>query len=216
MRRLTLLILCALLLPACLTQGLWSWAGDTRPSTPQPISCGVDANGTTIILVGVAGEEDPSFCLRIPADWRERIEVPIGSSGATVHSPLYVSPEPVPASGLVPLTPAPEEWFLSHEAATGSVDVLTPHNGRFTIVATADLPTEAHWGRRITAVALTPPALLLDTVTILLASTFFLWLDISYPWPWRIDSHHSSDASDSSSPPSDPGTGLITPAHGPS
>jgi len=216
MRRLTIVLLCALLLPACLTTGLWEWAGDTQPTSPRPINCGMDADGATVILVAAAGEEQPTFCLRVPVNWRDRIQIPVGESGESVHSPLFLSPEPVLAGALADLEPAPEEWFLSHEPETGSVDVLVSNDGGYLVVGTAELPAEVHWERRLVAAVLTPATVAVDTVVMVSALLFFIWIDFDFPWPWKIDSEDESGASSDPKPPSGSDTGLIFPAHGPS
>jgi len=215
MKKLTAALLCALLAPACLTAGLWDWASDTYPGSPTPVSSGVDTDGTIIILVATSGEEEPSFSLRVPVNWSERIAVPIGDTGETVHSPLYLAREPVPHDKLAGLTPSSEGWFLSHEPETASVDVLVESGGGYVVVGTAELPSEAHWGRRITAAVLTPPAFAVDTVVIVTAFLFFSWLDLEFPWPWKIDPQDQERSRDNDSPAEKP-SGLITPAHGPS
>ncbi len=217
MKKLTAALLCALLAPACLTAGLWDWASDTYPGSPTPVSSGVDTDGTIIILVAISGEEEPSFSLRVPVNWSERIAVPIGDTGETVHSPLYLAREPVPHDKLAGLTSSTEGWFLSHEPETASVDVLVESGESYVVVGTAELPSEAHWGKRITAAVLTPPAFAVDTVVIVTAFLFFSWLDFDFPWPWNIDSGYEKRDDDRDSDSQvEPPSGLITPAHGPS
>ncbi len=181
MRRLTKVLLCALLLPACITNEIWDWANDTHPVNPQPISCGVDADGTTVILVAVAGEDQPAFCLRVPVDWSERTKIPIGESGESVHSPMYLTRESVPVGVLSELEPAPEEWFLSHEPETGSFDVLVMRDEGHVVVGTAELPSEAHWGRHLTATILTPVTAAADCVVIVGTFLFLFWLETDTP-----------------------------------
>ncbi len=207
-------------LPASLTASLWEWAGDTHPINPTPVSCGVDVDGTTVILVAVDGKEDPLFCLRVPVNWRERTTIPIGDTGETVHSPLYLAREPVPHGALAGLTPAPDGWFLSYEPETDSADVLVESGSGYVVVGTAELPSEAHWGKRVTAAVLTPATFTVDTVVIVTAFLFFSWLDFEFPWPWKIDSGYddedSHDHDDDSDSKVETPSGLITPAHGPS
>jgi len=213
MRELTLALLCALLLPACLTQGLWAWAGDTHPVNPHPVSCGVDADGTTIILVAVADEAQPSFCLRVPVNWRDRrVQIPIGATGDSIHAPMFLRPEPLPSNALAALTPAPEEWFLSHEPETGYIDILVSEDGGYTTVGTAELPTKVDWGRRIIALALTAPTLVIDVAAFLSSKILHsLQFDMFELW-----GHENGESSHSTEPAAEPDTELIHPSHGPS
>ena len=220
MQKLFTALLCAILFPACLTAGLWDWASDTYPGSPTPVNCGVDTDGTTVILVAISGETKPSFSLRVPVNWSERIEVPIGETGETVHSPLFLAREPVPHDTLSALTPSPVDGFLSHEPETASIDVLVESGSGYVVVGTAKLPNEAHWEKRVTAAVLTPVTFAVDTVVLVTAFLFFSWLDFEFPWPWKIDSGSASDDrhehnKDSNSNVETP-RGLITPAHGPS
>ena len=218
MLRFITISLTVLLLPSCLTQGLWEWAGDTRPVEPVPVSCGQDTDGSTLILVAVEGKEKPSFCLRVPLNWEELTEVPIGEAGETVHSPLYLAHEPVPQSAHSELTPAPREWFLRHEPEAGSVDILVESGGGYTVIATAALPSEAHWGRRLTAAVLTPATVTVDCAVFVGTILFFAWLGIESPW--ISDDGFYDDEEDYESPagsdsPGEP-SGLIHPARSPS
>ena len=216
MKKLTAALLCALLAPACLTQGLWDWAADTYPMDAKPVNSGVDEDGRTIILVAVDGAAKPAFSLRVPVDWRERVSVSVGGTGETIHSPLYLSPRPVPRGILDQLAPTEEAWFLSHEPETDSVDVLVESEGGHLVVATAKLPSEAHWERRVTAAILTAPAFVVDAVAFVCTSIFLSWLDLD---TWLVDTEDQEDWDDQSEEddsPVDPPSGLIHPARGPS
>ena len=126
---------------------------------------------------------------------------------------MFLRPEPLPSNALAALTPAPEEWFLSHEPETGYIDILVSEDGGYTTVGTAELPTKVHWGRRITAVALTAPSLVIDGVAVFLSFTILFFLQIDMFEPWR---HENGESSHSTEPTAEPDTELIHPSHGPS
>jgi len=211
-------LLTSLLAPACLTQGLWDWAADTYPTDAVPLNSGVDADGVTVILVALDGRDEPAFSLHVPADWKERVKIPVGDTGEVLHSPLYLSRGHAPEGALAGLSPTDETWFLRHEPETGSIDILTESGGGHLVVATADLPSEPHWGRRATATVLTAPAFVVDSLVIVGAFLFFSWLEFEFPWPWEINSDDEDSQSESSndSSPVEPPSGLIHPARGPS
>ena len=210
MRRILTAVLCALLFSACLTTDLWHWASDTHPGSPTPVSCGEDTDGSTVILVAVDGDEDPSFCLRVPADWRARTAVPVVATSNTIRSPLYLSRAPVPQGVPAGLTPAPDEWFLSHNLESTSFDILVGSGSDYVVVGTAELPSKVHWEKRIAAVVLTPAAVAFDVVAAILAITVKTGIS---PWTWGDHDHEGASGNDS---PAEQPSGLIHPAHGPS
>lgn len=212
MKELCISLLCALSMTACLTTEVLNWAGDSQPLTPRPIQCGVDADGSTVILVSVDGDEQASFSLRVPPDWQSRTQIPVGEDGESIHSPLYLEREPVLE---VTLEPAPEEWFLRHEPESGSLDILAESGGGYVVVGTAELPSDANWGRRLAATILTPVTVLIDSAAMVGGFLISLWLHTEFPWPWGADSHDDSGGGYSSDPP-EPSSEFIFPAHGPS
>ena len=215
MKKLFTALACALIAPACLTTGLWDWAADSHPTDATPVSSGVDGEGRTVILVALDGAAKPAFSLRVPADWRDRVTVSVGGTGETIHSPLYLAPRPVPSGILESLTPTEEPWFLSHEPETSSIDVLVESAGGRLVVATAKLPSETHWERRITAGVLTVPALALDAVGALCTFIFF---ELINPATWLVDADEQEEwrEREDEAPGVDPPSKLIHPARGPS
>ena len=214
MRNLAAVLCLAIFLPSCLTEQIWSWASDSYAGSPEPVAAGENAEGELIILVATDGKSSPSFSVKLPSDWRDKISLSVDSSEKSIHAPIALRAGSLPKGGQSSLTPSEQPWYLRHDFDNGSIDILTMEDEAYLVVGTAQLPSERHWGRISVAALMSPITLTIDTITFLTAAIFFSWLDSPIDADGNSDEtyEHSSETESSKKKPD----GFIYPAKAPS